>query len=248
MPSSVDYRIVFQDFSEEDMADFISEHFDISLTPEELFRCETLGGLHGLVMNKLGGATPEGKCATQMTFYRLRENLRQNGIRRRLTPATPLSNIKGFHYGALFRHMEKHSGWRPVDVARPIMQVLLLIVFGAGVGALCLWVSDFLKRLNLPVWQDFIAGSMVFLMFLIGLVLVIVIFALLSQTVLPRRYPKNITTLGQLSEFSAGLNSDKLVQAGARLDERLVWLGLVALFADNHGEDLTKLTPQTRFA
>src|SRR5579863_9828425 len=60
--------------------------FDVKVSHEEAERIFTVGEFHDLLVRKLPPNEADRKCASAMTFYRLRSALRRLGYGDKLTP------------------------------------------------------------------------------------------------------------------------------------------------------------------
>lgn len=222
------YQITHVDYTDEDMADDISEHFQITLTAEDIYTCGNLGNLHARIVTLYkSDETEQGKCATQMAFYRLRTLLPDGD---NLDPSTSLKSIKGLHYARLRRQMRKEFGLDLLPY-RPLERLYTDRHYWVKINVA---ISIYVGLLMLAGWETGPAVS--------GFALLAGLYYLWRR----KSPPYNVTHLGQLAQMTAGLNIQTLRSQGASVTSALVWHGLRALYTSGHSEDWHKLTPQTR--
>lgn len=223
------YQITFESDIIEDMADDISEYFQIMLTAKDIIACATLGNLHKRIVSLYeADETEQVKCASQMTFYRLRALLPDGDD---LKPSTQLNTLKGFHYTRFKRqiyeltHLELPNSY-PLTDYFPLTFALTFV--GTGV----------LFTLMEPGFYSFF----------LSLMLSTTIVGTLLHMWFCRYPPKQIKTLGQLVQLTAGLSIPALETLGASVTDKLFWHGLKTVLVTEYAEDWHKLTPETRLA
>jgi hypothetical protein len=184
--------------------------FEISFSNRELEALTDVGSLHDLVQEKLFRANDQGKCASAMAFYRLRQALAAHRPDVRITPGTALNVFRTPYTKRFFSRLEWQTGlklggpahtwigwWGDAFVLLPLMLVLPLL-------AIRLFVS-----FSSYIWLGPI------LMLPVGLVLLWL-------------DPGRLTgTVGDLARKAARTNYGRLMKQGAKGRDTEVWELLV---------------------
>jgi hypothetical protein len=183
--------------------------FDIKVSNEEAERILTVGEFHDLLLSKLQPNEDDKKCATAMTFYRIRSALRRLGYGDRLTPASDMHLLERGRTKSNLMKLEVESGLRlPRTVSTR---------FGRRAA-----LFGFLVTLTI-VFSLQPGFASAFLGVIIGLVVVGAIFKYGD----PGKLPANLNTLADLTKAAAAMNYGRLVKMGARHRDDDIWDNLV---------------------
>ncbi len=183
--------------------------FDIKVSNEEAERIFTVGEFHDLLLRKLPPNEADKKCATAMTFYRIRRALRRLGYGDKLTPASDMRALERGRTKSNLMKLEAESGLRlPGTVSTRIgrraalfsLMMVFTIVFSLQPG----FASAFLGVI-------------------VGLIMVVVILKYGD----PAKLPANCSTLADLTRAAAAMNFGPLVKMGARHRDEDIWDNLV---------------------
>jgi acyl carrier protein len=199
--------------------------FDVEFTDEETEQLLTVGDLHDLLLRKM---SPGGeKCASAMSYYRLRRAVMKNFPGKQLSPSFDLSRLDSTSAHVLFKDLERATGLNlpMADLTRIglIGEAILLPSLAVGfVGAIPAFVYS---RIDGPysdvVWWLWIIA------FLGGIVLSVVLARLD-----PGRIPEDCRTLGGLAKRTAELSYGRLIRLGAARRDEDIWKLLVKTFSD----------------
>ena len=183
--------------------------FDIKVSNEEAERISTVGEFHDLLLSKLSPNEADKKCATAMTFYRIRRALQRLGYGDKLIPASDIRVLEGGRTKSNLMKLEVESGLRlPGTVSTRIGRRAAL--FG------------FLMTLTI-VFSLQPGFASAFLGVIIGL---IIVGAILKYGD-PGKLPANCDTLADLARTAAAMNYGRLVKMGARHRDQDIWDNLV---------------------
>jgi len=202
----------------------IEQSFEVRFPDEAFAQVETLGQLHDVIWARLADDGSGGvKCATSMSFYRLKAQIAKSNPYRRLRPTTSLKSIANFNYATL---REGFTGW-----AMPAVQI-------SGFG--CLSILVLAIGINLPLAPYFKGWT--FLAFVLSSILLTGIFA----SFFPATYPAE-KTLGDLARKIAAKNMHRLCVEGGALTSTSVWQAIVTLVADKIDMNRNNLSRESRF-
>lgn len=183
--------------------------FDIKVSNEEAERILTVGEFHDLLLSKLQPNEADKKCATAMTFYRIRSALRRLGYGDRLTPASDMHLLERGRTKSNLMKLEVESGLRlPRTVSTRSGRRAAL--FG------------FLVTLTI-VFSIQPGFASAFVGVIIGLVVVGAVFKYGD----PGKLPADLNTLADLTKAAAAMNYGRLVKMGARHRDADIWDNLV---------------------
>lgn len=183
--------------------------FDIKVSNEEAERILTVGEFHDLLLSKLQPNEADKKCATAMTFYRIRSALRRLGYGDRLTPASDMHLLERGRTKSNLMKLEVESGLRlPRTVSTRSGRRAAL--FG------------FLVTLTI-VFSIQPGFASAFVGVIIGLVVVGAVFKYGD----PGKLPADLNTLSDLTRAAAAMNYGRLVKMGARHSDDDIWDNLV---------------------
>jgi hypothetical protein len=183
--------------------------FDIKVSNEEAERILTVGEFHDLLLSKLQPNEADKKCATAMTFYRIRSALRRLGYGDRLTPASDMHLLERGRTKSNLMKLEVESGLRlPRTVSTRSGRRAALL--------------GFLVTLTI-VFSLQPGFASAFLGVIIGVVVVGAIFKYGD----PGRLPASLNTLADLTRAAAAMNYGRLVKMGARHRDNDIWDNLV---------------------
>jgi hypothetical protein len=203
--------------------------FDVRVSNEEAARIHTVGDFHDLLLLKLPQGERNVKCATAMTFYRLRRALERLGYGADLTPS---SDVRVLEVGRtkvnLSRLAEEARLELPGTVFSAVGKWLLLGLYLAGM-------------VTAYVLDAKVGG-------LIGAAL----FGWLPAFVAAReldggRLRPNCQTLAGLTRNAALLNFGRLAKEGARCSEDDVWRALVEALSSFSGKPAAQIFRDTYF-
>jgi hypothetical protein len=183
--------------------------FDVKVSNEEAERIFTVGEFHDLLLSKLPPNEADRRCATAMTFYRIRSALRRLGYGDELTPASDMRVLERGRTKTNLRKLEVESGLHmPGTVSTRI---------GRRV-AFCGFVVTLATVFSLqPGFASALLGIM------IGLIMVVVTLKYGD----PGKLPANCSTLADLTRAAAAMNYGRLVKMGARHRDEDIWDNLV---------------------
>jgi hypothetical protein len=209
------------DGDEIDLIVDIERLFDVTFRNDEAETVQTVGDLYDLLLRKLPPNDADRKCASAMTFYRLRRALREMGYAARLTPASPIALLEEHSARRAFKALEERSGLQ--------LPALRLTAFGAvgcaiawgAIAAIIVWSA--VKGLD---WITAAGG-------LAGAIPVGVAIARFD----PQRLPRDMQTLADLVRQTAPLNFGRLAKHGARHSDGDVWDAMVTVLSEYGPKD-----------
>ncbi len=199
----------------------------LEITAEEAAEIRTVTDLHGLlVVKSLLERDPAGPCGTELTFYRLRRALRGMGAGKDIRLTTPLTQLQISSPRQALRELNKRTGLAQPMLALAPFDKWILLTTGVAV-TVCLGFA--------------VAGRDYFIETLLtaGLTVALVI----QQWWAPRRYPKDLVTVGDLTRQVARLNADRQLPAVARSDSSTLWSILVEVLLDISHQRSPDVTP-----
>jgi hypothetical protein len=188
--------------------------FSIRFTDAEVSAWRTVGDIYGILRSRVPSSGKRaGRCATAMTFHRLRRALSDLSIDATLRPDTPMKGVAAFTTKALFNQIRARSGLR---LPRP--RVALWGTLGA-------W---FILASVIGLITTAVFGPQLWLVPVFAAALGIVLVRLD-----PGEVPPDCQTLGDLSSKVAGLNFGKLSQEGAEPRDKDLWNALVEVLSED---------------
>jgi hypothetical protein len=203
--------------------------FDIKVSIEEAARVITVGDFYDLLLRKIIPNEADRKCATAMTFYRLRDALKQLGYGAKLTPASSVLFLERGRTKSNLKRLEKQSGLQMPEAAptrsSSLPALACLLATTAGVFSLQ------------PGILSALAGLLIGL--LVALVAVVVV-----SNIDPGKLP--CVTLAELTKMTAPLNYGRLVKMGARHRKEDIWEHLVEALS-RYGLPKSEITHETYF-
>jgi len=178
--------------------------------------------LRSRVSNSTKGA---GRCATAMTFHRLRRALSDLSIETRLGPDTPLKGLTTLTTKALFKQISARSGLR---MPRPRVALWGTVGAWSILAGLAGLVTTAVFG---PHWWPvpMLAAAL-------GIVL---------HQLDPGDVPFDCQTLGDLSRKVTGLNFGKLSNEGAELHDKDLWNALVEVLSEDTFLPKQEIRPET---
>jgi len=184
---------------------------------------QTLGQFHDLICQEAAFVPVTGtKCATAMSFYRLKAAINRTGAPRKLSPKTPLKALSDFDYAKIIRQLGNWKTSRPISISGFYLATGLTLA------------------INIPL--SFLIGGF---SIVTGFLTFILCLAL-SKRFLPARLPIE-KTVGELASSLAFLNLRLLAVEGAALTPRILWKLLVRLVADKVDIAPDQLSRESRF-
>lgn len=198
----------------------------IVLTDEEMSRMETLGDLADRLGARLRPA--DGKCASSMTFYRVRWGLKRMGVAQRIAPETPLSSVIG-------RHVRAELG----QLGR-----LTALAVPRARGAWMSYVGGALIFVGLVAFVGALAEqSWTFLSASIGLSVAAGLLIWADDGKLPH----GIDTVGDLVRRTAALSHGRLTMEGAAARPAELFAVVREVIGEETGIPASELGRETRF-
>jgi hypothetical protein len=214
------------DLDEVDFIEHVEKRFGVAFDASDYPAWLTLGDIHGSLMKRLGSIEgPGGKCASQMTFYRLRRAAGSGN--RRARPGTPLDTLHLGSPGETLRALARcgfglpdaHGGW--------LAALAALILIGSGLAlGLAAWSGD----ASFGRWS------------VLAMLLSVAIFS-----GAPTSYPSGVATLGDLARHVAAVNPMKLKAHGAGLRPGDLWESLRIMASEATGITKHDIRAETPF-
>lgn len=188
----------------------IEQAFGVRLPDDEVSRCQTVGDLFELVVDRLPDRIGNAdRCATAMCFYRLRRAVLTLAPDMELRPSTPIEALRGLSVKSLYHAFQGADGLRPP--ARHLSAwggLSLLLVVALPIGLL-FWEA--------PWWTAALS----------------VLLAVPLYQLSPVRLPPQIKTFGDLVELVTARSIGTLGADGARLRSAEAWKALQTVCADH---------------
>ena len=220
-------RIIYDIDMDDDFIDVIialEESLGLKFPDEAFARGRTLGELHDLVYQEAEKLNRGGnKCATSMSFYRLKAAIHRTGSPRKLSTSMPLRALTDLDYRAVTRRLG--------DWSAPELSI-------SGFG--CLMAVALVLLINVPVF--FALGGWAFLTGLLSAIFRLAIAARFFPASLPEQ-----KTVGELASSLAARNLNRLAEEGAALTPPTVWKALTQIVADQIGIEPKRLSRESRF-
>ncbi len=200
--------------------------FGIRFTDAEASVWRTVGDIYStLRFRVLNSGKRAGRCATAMTFYRLRRTLSELSIDTRLRPDTPLKKITTLTTRTLFKQLSARSGLR---LPRPKVGLW---------GTLGEW-SILAALIGLLMTAVFVPHLWLVPTLVLGL-------GITLRWLDPGELPLDCQTLGDLSRKVTGLNFGKLSNEGAELHDQDLWNALVEVLSEDTFLPKLEIRPET---
>jgi hypothetical protein len=187
----------------------IEKAFDIKFTNEEVERTSTVGEFYDLLRRKIPANDADKKCASAMTFYRLRQGLDRMGFGRRLSPSSDLHVLERGRTKSNFKTLEAETGLRlpsPAPTNSSLFGCLAVAVLFCAAPFLFV-ASGWIVLLIVPAWAAIIWLE-------------------------PGKLPKDCATLGGLTRRTAALSYGRLIKSGASSSDNEMWKTLIELLSD----------------
>lgn len=200
--------------------------FSIQFTVAEVSAWRTVGDIYSTLRIRFSNSGKRaGRCATAMTFYRLRRALSDLSIDTRLRPETPVKGLTTLTTKALFKQISARAGLR---LPRP--RVALWGTLGAW-SILASFVG--------------LASAAVFAPYLWLLPMLAAALGIMLLRLDPGDIPFDCQTLGDLSRKVTGLNFGKLSNEGAELQDKDLWNALVEVLSEDTFLPKLEIRPET---
>ena len=201
--------------------------FSIRFTDAEVSAWRTVGDIYSTLRSRVSNSGKgAGRCATAMTFHRLRRaGLPDLSIDTRLRPDTPVKGITSLTTKALFKQISARSGLR---LPRP--RVALRGTLGAW-SILASLIGLLTTAVFVPHWWPvpMLAAAL----------------GILLRRLDPGEVPPDCQTLGDLSRKVTGLNFGKLSNEGAELHDKDLWNALVEVLSEDTFLPKLEIGPET---
>jgi hypothetical protein len=192
----------------------LEKSFSIRFTDAEVSAWRTVEDIYSTLLSRVSNSGKRaGRCATAMTFHRLRRAFSDLSIDTRLRPDTPVKGITSLTTKALFKQISARSGLR---LPRP--KVGLCGTLGAW-SMLATFVGLVTTAVFVPHWwlAPMLAGALGIMLYRLD----------------PGEVPPDCQTLGDLSRKVTGLNFGKLSNEGAELHDKDLWNALVEVLSED---------------
>ncbi len=201
----------------------IEDSMGISFADDIFAEIRTLGQMHELICREAEKIPSSGtKCATSMSFYRLKAAINRLGPSRRLTPATSLRALPNFNYVKIIDQLE---GWNaPKYLSAPGFYL----------------TTGLTLAVNIPL--AFLIGALSVATGLLTFILLLI----LAIRLMPARLP-NEKTVGELANRLAIGNLRRLAEQGAAITPRTLWEALVHIVAEVMDIAPDRLSRESRF-
>lgn len=196
-----------------DAIEDLEESFRISFTDEEIRNCSTVGDLFAIVEARLSDIQFGERCATTMSFYRLRRAL-QSHSSVPLRPGTPIAALGATPVRILHDVVERDCGLRSPAYIMPLWCRIAM--------SLCWALSLFflVSLLFSPSFEGF------------GIFLALVFCQIAVGLVAPYQHPNAVSTFGDFARFVVYRNVGCLAEQGARFRSREAWMAFTNILAE----------------
>ncbi len=225
-----EYARIVHDIKLTDGLDFtaiamkIEESLGIKISDKAWNEIQTLGQMHDLVCREAEQIQARGsKCASAMSFYRLKTAINHTAPPRRISPSTSLKSLPSLNYAAV---TQKFKHWEMPKRAISALGLLLSL-------AIALAINIPLERI-VGNWS-IVTGIVSFFAFLIFM-----------THLLPSRFPDE-KTVGELATAVTARNLRRLAEHGAALSPSILWKALVWIVADEMEIAPDRLSRESRF-
>ena len=200
--------------------------FSIRFTEAEFSAWRTVGDIYSTLRSRISNSTKgAGRCATAMTFHRLRRALSDLSIETRLGPDTPVKGLTTLTTKALFKQISARSGLR---MPRPRVALWGTVGAWSILAGLAGLVTTAVFG---PHWWPvpMLAAAL----------------GIMLHQLDPGDVPFDCQTLGDLSRKVAGLNFGKLSNEGAELHDKDLWNALVEVLSEDTFLPKQEIRPET---
>ncbi|MCV3765985.1 acyl carrier protein [Rhizobium sp. TRM95796] len=211
---------LYGDGDESELLEDVEEAFGCRFNEFELEHVRTVGDFFNAVAAKLPAGAAEGRCATAMTFFRLRRAL-QPRIGTKLRPHTPITVLSSIPTREIHRIIEKDCHLRAPFLELPLLGYAALVLMIAA--PITILVSGY-------SWWLAITSA---------------VLACAVLKIAPIRLPSRIATFGDLARIVSSKNIRLLADEGARLREQEAWDALKEVLADHTSLLKQEITRQT---
>jgi len=179
---------------------------------------ETLGGLFDGIWNELASlASGGGQCPTAVSFYQIKRAILSQCPYQALTPATPLSDIKGFEYAKL-QDVLRRKGWSS-PVRFPCTKAGAMV----DLSLHYIWLLSVLLSV-LAICVMPMTGLSAVLAMILSMMSSFFAIALLRERCLFRKGLPRSKTVGELAQDVARLNLRRLrIEGATGLNRAMVW-------------------------
>jgi hypothetical protein len=201
--------------------------FGIRFTDAEIGAWRTVGDIYSTLRSRVSNlGNRAGRCATAMTFHRLRRaGLPEMSIDARLRPDTPVKGLTALTTKALFKQISAVSGLR---MPRPKVALW---------GTLGMWsiLASFIGLTTIAVFAPhwwpipMLAAALGIMLYQLD----------------PGEIPPDCRTLGDLSRKVTGLNFGMLSNEGAELHDKDLWNALVEVLSEDALLPKLEIRPET---
>ncbi|HJW41572.1 MAG TPA: hypothetical protein VJ476_10135 [Rhizomicrobium sp.] len=211
----------------------IEKAFDVEIANAEAERLLVVGQLYDLLVSKIPASDANKKCASAMTFYRLRQGMERLGFGRKLSPSADIRFLEKSGASRSFKRLERETG-----LTLPKLVMTWIGGFGCllSVASICVAIVAAL----------FFHRTQSFLPFLMLLLLLAVGTGFAVTYLDPGKLTQDCRTLGGLSKRTAAQNFGKLAELGARNGSEDIWNSLVDLLS-NYSLPKSEITRETYF-
>ncbi len=207
-----------------DLALDIEKVFDFKFAAGESVR--SVGDLFEILKGRFAaGYDANRRCATAMTFYRLRRALPDD--RRDITPSTLLADLVHGSPKAWLTHLSKQSG---------LSMPFRVLTWVGNVGFAFVGIS-FLLLIPLSIFH--LSYTWFAALFVLGVALI---------WVDPCRLPRDCRTFGDLVRQVASRNFGDLAKQGAHVGDSEIWTALVDILAETSRFPRQDIGPDTALA
>jgi hypothetical protein len=202
-----------------ELADELEAIFAFKFGPGEAEAIRNVGDIHDFLSRRFSsGFESNNRCATAMTFYRLRRALCEQADAAAITPSTDLGSMAKRPLKLWRSRLEARSGLRLPPLA-------LTPIGWAGVALIVLATLFFVPfaLLHLNGWPLLGSAALGALLFWRD----------------PRRMSPKYRLMSNFTSKTAAMNYGRLVEQGASTDSKRLWDALVALLSER-----SNMTPE----
>jgi acyl carrier protein len=191
----------------------VEKAFDVRIPKADAEKMRTVGDLYEWIVHNVAAHSDGRKCATAMTFYRLKRVFQRLGVGSQLLPSTELQILETKNLKVPFSDLARETGLQmPSVVPRPATIAALFMLGILAIGILA--SSEFLSRNAVPIPA------------VLALVVIVGWWAYARDN---GRLPGNCSTFGELCKKTAVMNYGRLIKMGAYHAPDNVWDTLIDL-------------------
>jgi hypothetical protein len=202
--------------------------FDLEVSNQEAERILTVGDFNDLLLSKLPPNEADRKCASAMTFYRIRTALRRLGYGDKLTPASDARILERGRTRSNLKKVEVEVGLRlPSAVSTRMGRFAALFVFVMVLATVFSLQPGLAAAVGGTIAGLIVAGAIL-------------------EYGDPGQLPPNCDTLAGLTRKAAGMNYGRLVRMGARHRDEDIWENLAEALS-GYALPKTEITRETVF-